>query len=379
LLKLDRYVLRQFFLAAVVSLAGFIIIYVAIDMMEKLDKFLDKKVPGLIVLEYYANFVPQILTLIMPVGLLLGSLFATGKMSTQNEIIAMRSAGMSLYRFMAPFILAAIAISGFAIYFNGWVLPRANRRLYEIQREHVKENLLSNAQFNLHMQESANTILIMQDFLVKEARGNRVSIQTFDTRQKTRLVKRIDAPSMQWDSTKKLWELNGGVERVFPSTSAKAIASPLPVGAKNDQPERIKPLVGNDRFVKLTITPIELRERQLRYDELTTPELKRRIDAAKRAGQQTARDEVDYYAKYAMPFTSLIVVLFGVPFASKKKRGGLSFEFAIAIFVSFMFLTFTKVSYTFGYSGQIPPLLTAWLANGVFFLAALAVIWKAQK
>jgi lipopolysaccharide export LptBFGC system permease protein LptF len=44
---LDRYILKQFFLSTLVALAGFVIIYIAIDMMEKLDKFLDKKVPAI--------------------------------------------------------------------------------------------------------------------------------------------------------------------------------------------------------------------------------------------------------------------------------------------------------------------------------------------
>src|SRR3569623_92123 len=114
---LDRYVLKQFFLSTFVSVIGFIIIYIAVDMMEKLDKILDKHVPGLIVVEYYINFTPQIISLILPVVLLLGSLFAAGKMSTQNEIVAMRSAGMSLYRFMLPFVAAALLISSGAIYF----------------------------------------------------------------------------------------------------------------------------------------------------------------------------------------------------------------------------------------------------------------------
>src|SRR5438045_1230677 len=78
---LDLYILRQFFLATMVGIVGFIIIYVAVDLMEKLDKFLDHHVPFAIVVEYYVNFTPQIIALILPVALLLGSLFATGRMS----------------------------------------------------------------------------------------------------------------------------------------------------------------------------------------------------------------------------------------------------------------------------------------------------------
>lgn len=362
---LDRYILKQFFLASFVALIGFIIIYVAIDMMEKLDKFLDKHVPALIVFEYYINFTPQIISLILPVALLLGSLFAAGKMSGNSEIVAMRSAGMSLYRFMAPFVMAAFLLSLGAIYFNGWVLPRANARVLDIQRQYVHENIVSNSEFNLHMQESPTTIVTMQDFSLEILRANKVSIQYFDSPAKNHLIKRVDAQMMQWDSAKRAWLMTGATERTFSEDS---------VG------EHLRVLTeAKDRYFHFTFTPKELRERQLRYEEMTNPQLKNRIELAQRSGQDTSRDQVDYYAKYAMAFTSLIVVLFGVPFASRKKRGGLSFEFSVAIFIAFIFLAFTKVSQTFGYSGQVNPVLTAWLANALFFLGSMMVIWKAQK
>lgn len=359
---LDRYILKQFFLSTLVALVGFIIIYIAIDMMEKLDKFLDKKVPALIIAEYYINFIPQILALILPVGLMLGSLFSTGKMSTNNEVVASRSAGMSLYRFMLPYVGVALLISLGAVYFNGWVLPRANARVLAIQRQHVGENLLTSAQFNLHLQESRNTIITMQDFSLQQNRATRVSIQYFDPKDPKQLVRRIDARQMSWDSTLRKWKLIEAKRRDF---SAEG--------------ERVGNVTGDSAILTFNFTPEELRERTLSHNELTNPELKARIELAKRSGQETARDEVDYYAKYAMAFTSFIVVLFGVPFASRKKRGGLGPEFATAIFISFLFLAFTKVSQTFGYSGQIDPMLTAWLANIIFFIFAVFVLLKAQK
>ena len=361
---LDRYILKQFFLAIFVSIIAFIIIYVAIYMMEKLDKFLYKKVPAMVVAEYYINFTPQIIALILPVGLLLGSLFTTGKMSNQNEIIAMRSAGMSLYRYMAPYVIAAGMISGLSIYFNGWVLPKANARVEEILRDYVHEDLISNSEFNLYMQESPTRIVSMNDYSLGQKRANRISVQDFDPKNITHLTRRTDAVLMNWDSARGRWHLLDAIERSFPNDSG---------------PEVIRHIPATESYFKFTFTPAEMMDRLLKMDEMTNTELARRISLKKRSGQDVARDEVDLDSKYAMAFTSLIVVLFGVPFASRKKRGGLSFEFSIAIFIAFIFLAFTKVSQTFGYSGQYPAFVTAWLANWLFLAGALVVIWKAQK
>ncbi|MDP4237007.1 MAG: LptF/LptG family permease [Bacteroidota bacterium] len=362
---LDRYIIKQFVLATLVSLAAFMILFVAIDLMEKLDKFLDRKMPFALILDYYVNFTPQMISLVLPIALLLGSLFTTGKMSQQTEIVATRSAGMSLYRFMLPFVVIGILVSFFMVYFDGWMLPRANARVDALQRQYDLPGTTSiGPQSNLHLQEGIGEIVVIQNFTFEAARADRVGIYFFNPNDMTKLYRRIDAKQMLWDSTKHAWRLVDAVERIFTSDSSK---------------ETFRRVSDSASMMRFSFTPKQLRERQLKYEELTNAQFHQRIDVAKQAGQDTARDEVDYYSKYAMSFTSLIVILFGVPFASQKKCGGLAIQFAIAIGIAFFFLAFIKVSQTFGYTGAIDPILTAWLANILFILIAIGVIARVQK
>jgi lipopolysaccharide export system permease protein len=361
---LDRYILRQFFTASLVSMGAFIIIYIAVDIMEKLDKFLDHHVPFHIVLEYYINFTPQIIALILPVCLLLGSLFATGRMSMSSEIIAMRSGGISLYRLMAPFVLSSLILCMGAVYFDGWVLPKANQRVEEIIRDDVHEDILANQEIDLYLQVSPTRILSMAEYSWSQKRGTKITVADFDPQNVDRMIARTDASLMTWDTAKRTWHLVDAVERRFPSdTSAEVI-------------RRLTPA---ESYFPFSFTPTELKDRQLKMEEMTNPQLAERIALQKKSGQDTAQDEVDYQGKYALAFSSLIVVLFGVPFASRKKRSGLSFEFSIAIAIAFVYLSFSKVFQAFGYTGEASPILTAWLANILFFLGAVIVIWKAQK
>ena len=361
---LDRYILRQFFTASLVSMAAFIIIYVAVDLMEKLDKFLDHNVPFRIVVEYYINFTPQIIALILPVCLLLGSLFATGRMSMASEIVAMRSGGVSLYRLMAPFVVSSLLVCMASVYFDGWVLPRANQKVEEIIRDRIHEDIISSQQMDLYLQDSPTRIVSMNDYSWTTRKGMKISIQTFDPKQITRMLSRIDAASISWDTVRNEWVLANATERIFRSDSAA---------------ESIRPLSAKESYTTFTFNPAELKELLLNKDEMTNTELARRIDQRIRAGQDVAHDAVDYQGKYALAFSSLIVVLFGVPFASRKKRSGLSFEFSIAIAIAFVYLSFSKVFQAFGYSGEVSPWVTAWLANILFFAGSLVVIWKAQK
>jgi lipopolysaccharide export system permease protein len=214
------------------------------------------------------------------------------------------------------------------------------------------------------MQESPTTLVAIRDFSLLHGKASGVSIEYFDPNNSTRLLKRIDAPMMTWDSVKHDWLLTGGKLRTITSDTLA---------------EQIRPLTPQESRIEFTFTPTSLREREMKIDEMTNTEIARRIDLKKRSGQDVSRDEVDYYGRIAMSFTGLIVVLFGVPFASRKKRGGLSFEFSIAIFIAFIFLAFSKIAQTFGYSGETSPVIAAWLANVLFFIGSLFVVWKAQK
>ena len=349
------------------AIIGFVVIFIAIDLMEKLDKFLDRSVPVMVVVEYYINFMPQMIALVLPIAMLLGCLFTAGKMSQNSEIVATRSAGMSLYRFMLPFVVMGLVVSSAAIYFNGWIMPRANAKLLTIRRDFGMEAAISGTDFNMHIQNAPGEILVVQDFAVAQGKADRVGLYYFDPNQPTHIYRRIDARQMLWDSTKKNWRLVDGVERIF---------------GKDSTQEVLHHLSEKESIITLSFTPRDLVDQKLQTNEtseITNTDFQRRIELSKQAGKDTARDEVDYQAKYALAFASLIVILFGVPFASQKKRGGLAIQFAVAIGIAFVYLAFTKVSFTFGYTGQINPILTAWMANGLFLLLAIVVMWRVQK
>ena len=108
--KIDRYILRQFILTAIFALFAFIMIFVAIDMMENLDDFLDRHATPQIIMLYYLHFIPEIIKLMVPVAMLLSSLFTTGRFSTYSELTALKSGGVSLYRFMVPIMIFSLLV-----------------------------------------------------------------------------------------------------------------------------------------------------------------------------------------------------------------------------------------------------------------------------
>ncbi len=357
----DRYVLRQFIVTALFGLFTFIIIFVVIDMMENLDDFLDRNATIGVIVTYYLYFIPEIVKLMVPVAMLLSALFTTGRLSTFNELTALKSGGLGLYRLMVPLLIFALFVSGISVYFNGWVVPFANKKKLEIARVYFKKNIEFVSKDNIFIQDSNTRILSIGMFDDARYIASLVSIQDFDPRDPTIVIARYDAKEMHWDTARRSWSLIRGIERHFE-------------GGKENVKKFDELAVGN-----LNFSPEDIHKKQENPDEMDYPSLKVFISNQQRAGQDVSRWLVDFYGKISFPFASFIVVLFGIPFSSIKRRSGLGVEFGISLLICFLYMIFLKVSQAFGYNGDLSPLLTAWLANITFFIVGIYNLWRVPK
>lgn len=358
---LDRYIIRQFLTTALFSLVAVLIVFIVIDGMEKLDDFIDKQAGTETILLYYFYFIPEIIKLVMPVAMLLASLFVTARLSTQNELTAMKSSGVSLYRTMVPYVAVALVVSLASIYFTGWIVPLANQKKFTIERVYLHKYVVNASGSNIYIQDSRTRILSIGYFDDNRNVASRISIQDFSPSDPTVMIERVDAINMQWDSTAGGWVLNTGTRRWFD-------------GAR----ERMEQFVAQSPGL-LHFNPADLRKKQEKPDEMDYYTLQQFIKNQEEAGQDVARWLVDFYSKVSFPFASVIVVLFGVPFASQKRRGGVGVQLGISLLICFIYLIFMKVSQVFGYNGDINPLLTAWSANLLFLAGAGVVILRVQK
>ncbi len=357
---LDLYIVKQFLQTVLFGILTFTLIFVVIDMMEKLDDFIDQNANMNVVIEYYIVFIPEIIRLMMPVSVLLGGLFTVGKLSTQNELTAIKSSGVSFYRFTVPFMTTAFVISLFAIYFGGYIVPEANKQRIFIEQNYLKKGLVHSGS-NIYFQDNANRIVNITYFNVKVGKANRVSIQEFDPLDITQMVSRIDAKTMSYDSTSLNWKLKDGVQRYF-------------YGNK-DSVNIFKTL----EVDYLSFTPKEVIEKQKKPAEMTLDELEVYATAQLKTGNDPTRINIEYHSRIAFGFASFVVVLFGLTISANKRKGGTAIQFGINVLLTFIYLVFMKVSQAFGKNGVLNPFFTAWLANVIFLTAGVINLIRVKK
>lgn len=357
---LDRYIIKSFITTLIFSFIALYTIFLIVDMIENLEDFLDNGMGIKKIAEYYFYFFPEILKLLIPVAMLLSTLFTVGRLSGLNEITAIKSGGISLYRFMAPLMLLSILVSGLHLYFNGWIVPKANIAKNDIEREYMNKGSSIGSIYDLYFRESPTANLHMKSYRSDQKKGFNIGIEYFTDIKSPRLLKTIEAKSITWDTVSKNWLLEDVLTRKFTIENIESVE-------KYDS-LRIDLVLTHEKIVDLKRST----------DEMTFDELRSYLSLLKDGGKNVDLEMTDYYGQYAFPIANLIVVLFGVPFASVKKKGGIAVQIGAALVISFLYLIFTKVSQAVVLGTGLQPIVAGWFANGLFFVVGIINLIKTK-
>jgi lipopolysaccharide export system permease protein len=348
----DRYVLRQFLATLGFAVMALVVIFIIIDLLESLDDFLDQKAPMDVVLQYYIYFVPKTLKLMLPVSMLLAALFSVGRLSTNNEVTAMRTGGQSLFRFMLPLLIVSALVGGAQVYFNGWIVPMANAKKFAIERRYLGRNNAGVSLYRLYFRDLPTRNVSIELYDGEARLGRTVAIEVFTSEDRPRLIERYDAPEMRWDSARAEWRLRNAVHRRFVGDTVlyeRFADIPAPFTIRHDQIVRL----------------------QRNMEEMTFDEMGDLLETLRKGGKDTRMQQIAYMGEWAFPMANFIVVLIAVPFASVRRRGGIAVQIAAAMGISFAYIAFTLVGQAWGAATSMPAVAVAWSANIVFFVVGI--------
>jgi len=356
---LDRYiigkVLSTFFFVVLILSA----IIVAIDLTEKIDKFARNNLPASAIVIYYGDFIPWIAGLLTPLTAFIATVYVTSRLAAHTEIVAMLSGGMSFNRLLVPYFVSAAVVAGISFYFNGWIIPRSNQDRLSFELQYLKHRAYYDKR-NIHMQIHPNTYLYMNSFNNQNNVGYQFSLERLDS---NRLMEKLTADHIQWDTTKQKWTLNYWTYR--PVDPLFHTAGQTSVQLRKSG-EKLDTLLG--------IVPADFANEDRKYDGMTIPELSEHIDKLRFRGSTGVEVyEVEKNIRYAAPFTIFILVFMGVIVSARKSRGGTGAQIALGFFLSFFFILFFMLTRTFAEAGSLSPVAAAWLPNTCFALLSLAM------
>ena len=360
--KLDQYLIRQFWVILGISILEFLSIFIIVDLIENLDRFMDNKVPSEVVFRYYIYTLPYFVSIGLPMAVLISTVFSLGSMVKRNEWTAMKASGISLYRVALPLVICGVILSGISFLLDNKLVAYGNEKRFEIDRDYVKRksrHKLKNTLKDIFLQKNSSNHISLSKYYIQKRIGYDLTI--VDLGQLT-IRERIDAKKIIWNSDSSKWSVSDYSVRQF---NQDGLETNVMIGSK-------------DSLMELGFLPNDIQQQARKPDELDYYRLTERIVQLKANGVDTIKWEVTRYIKISFAFTNLIVILCGIPLVVLKEKNSLSFGAGASVFVIFGYYALIKFGQSLGFKGIVEPLTSAWLGNIIFVLAALLLFWRSK-
>jgi lipopolysaccharide export system permease protein len=355
---LDRYLSLEFFRMWFTALLAFVVIFLVVNLFEKFSKFLEYDVPMGVVVKYYLFMIPYIIKWMNPIAVLLGVLFSLGALSRNLEITAMTAAGLSLRRIIMPVIILGLAISAGVFVFGETVVPYADTRKEEIETVYIKRLPLLKTirRINLAYRGKEGRFYYIRVF--DGIRNQMRDVRIIEKSEAGELRRLIVAREAVWRGDR--WQFRDGTVRTFRGTGDISVK------------------YFDKEYFDVPETPEDFLREDKSPEAMKFNELAAYISNLESSGVNATKERVELYLKISVPLANFIVIFLGAPLALQSHRAGLAYGFGLAILLGFMLWGALAVGRAFGQNGTLPPFLAAFLADAIFGVIGLGMLYRAR-
>ncbi len=356
----ERYLMRSFLWAFLYCLAFFSVLFVIIDGFNHLDDYIHHSVSLRIVLTYYYYLFPSILVQIVPISALVSILFGLGTLNKHNEIVALKTSGVSASHILSPYIFIGILISFTIFLINETAVPQ-----YTLTSTAIMDGLILKGKKNFEERALKNVTLYGKEKRIFFAREFEVMTQTLydiiviEDNQEATAKSKLTARKAQYENNH--W--------VF-------------YEAMKYEMDRRGDIVGEPVFskrleVELPEKPSDFIHEGSQLEFMNAKQLRAYIHNLKGSSQKLIRKLwVDFHQRIAFPFISLIVILIGAPLAIRHERGSVMRGLGTSFVIVVLYYGINSICLALGRGGMIEPFLSAWSGNLFFGLIGLYLISK---
>lgn len=473
---LDRYLLRELLTPLGFCLGGFLIFWVAFDLLSTLDDLTREGATFAGVVELYWIRLPELLLTVVPFALLLALLYTLTAHSKANELTAIRAAGISLWRLCLPYLAVGLAASVGLYGLNEFWLPDAKEREEQLRASWSGQSDAPGRGWRTKIDfknQADNRVWSLGAFNLTNGELRQLRVALFLAPDSYRVV---NADGVRW--TDGYWRLTNGTERIYrwaddplPAVKSKttftvaemggtlatvalwpgetatltnelstnvvvlrqklahgdaaagqtwslaslrpdtgeggefAFRSPLGPGARRlisaeagvwtngawtfygvrdflfrsgtddnylDQPYPELTLTGFTETPEIIRSELRVgaqlnRTRTMRRPQLGSREI---VNYRRLHPQIPARDQAllgtQLHARFAAPWTSMVVVVIAIPFGAPSGRRNVFYGVAGSLALAFSYFVLQRLGFALGQGGQVPPWLAAWLPNLAF-------------
>jgi lipopolysaccharide export system permease protein len=422
---LQRYILREHI--APFFFALFIITFLLIiEFVPKIvDQVIDNDISVWVVLELIGLNLAWMLALSVPMSVLVATLMAFGRLTSDFEITAIKSSGINLLHLLIPLLIAASILTGVMIWFSDAILPDLNRRArilsgdisamrptlvfrsgvfitevpgYLVQLDHV-DHATSRVE-GVRITETKNPTkprLIIAEYGFLKAMDNGRNLQfTLYNGEVHSLDLENPANYRKVDFANQVINIGGTGSELVRTNSSYRTDREMPIDTMRQQVmnnlEQMEPLKASslnslkEKFTYLFSDSFKTQSKAIMSDSTARVSvqtdamvlmrtLERNVQQLESRQRAVAKFQIEIYKKYSIPAASLAFVLIGAPLAIMTRKGGMGLAISISILLFIVYWAFLIGGEDMADRGVVSPFWAMWSANILMTILGIYLIY----
>ncbi|HYL92442.1 MAG TPA: LptF/LptG family permease [Alphaproteobacteria bacterium] len=361
---LTRYVLKEVISHGLIGMAVFTFVIFMREIGRILELVVRNSAPIPSVAELFFLTLPTAFTITMPMGVLVGILIGLSRMAADSEVTAMRASGIGVQRFvkiLAGFGLAAWVLS---LANNVFIAPSSAAALARLETNMASSQLAFQVQPRVFLERFKNRVLYVED--VSSVAGASVWKNIF-------LADMTVPGAVKITIAEKAVVASGGED---------SIRLHLTNGATHDTNSRTPTQYNITTFAETDMA-------------LTLPAVAKPAQDALPVAQMSSRELlrhthdprkdfarwywIEFNRRLALPTACLVLVLIGIPLGLSARKGGKGAGFVLTIVLVFIYYFIFLTGISLARAGKMPSVLGVWMANIIFGLIGLGLLWRVDK
>jgi lipopolysaccharide export system permease protein len=368
-----RYIVREFIPPFIFSLSLIIFLFVMNLLFQMLGRIAGKGLPLNTILEFFFLNLAWMVALAVPMAVLVGTLTAYGRLSSDGEITALKSSGMGQLRMISPALIMGVLTALLLVIFNDRALPQMNHRSRQLQADIRRKKPTMILEPGVFLSDIPGYVMIARE-----------------VNQQTQEVKDVVVYQENDPDNSTTIAAKSGVLRYNEADEGFEFL------LRDGQIDRVARRQGTNYQItnfsravfRIAAPEMSLRRTETNWKgerELSVAELAQRIRTIEKGDslQGNKRDlnnlRVEIHKKFSIPAACIILGLLGAVLGQWVKRAGMGVSAGYSIFFFLIYWVFLIAGEDLADRGRIVPWLSMWAPNFVFFTLAAALVWRERR
>ncbi len=344
---LSRYLNRQYLKFLGICHLVFVFLYLIVHFFDRVDNFAESHVAVGKMAAFFVFQIPLIAAQMLPPAALIALIITFSLMERDNETIALRACGVSIAGLCRPVLVTSFLLALFLFCLSEFIVPFASSVSNRIWRGEVLRQDPQKVQTKTHIWYKGAQCIYNIPYFDNEKKLMLDPVFYF-LDSSFSLQKKIDARRAVWKGDG--WELENAISLEADPSGGYSL--------KRHDKLRLALPEPPETFMMERRTP----------EEMNLWELKAFAQAMRDEGYEANRYFVDLHIKIAFPFILIVLSLMAPPVALWKRRFSTPLAVCAGTGVCFIYILVLGIARAAGIAGIMPPILSAWIANGIFFM-----------